>query len=311
MKAITYSRYGGPEVLEYGEICEPRVGPDSVLVAVRAAAVNPVDWKVQAGYLDALIEARFPVVPGWDMSGVVVRPGVDTPEYKEGDEVVGYVREDFLAHGTFAEYVAAPVRTLAHKPRSLDFEQGAALPLAGLTAYQALTKVLDLAKGETILVHAAAGGVGTMAVQLAVHLGARVIGTASEYNHDYLRELGAEPVVYGPGLADRVRAIAPDGVDAALDLVGGEALAATGDVLKVPGRVVSIADPQVMGLGGRFYWTRPDAADLAVLAELAATGALRVEVARSFPLERAAEAQRLSAERHTRGKIVVTVGSRA
>lgn len=307
MKAVTYSRYGGPEVLEYGEICEPRVGPDSVLVAVRAAAVNPVDWQVQAGYLDALIESRFPVVPGWDMSGVVVRPGVDTPEYKENDEVMGFVREDFLAHGTFAEYVAAPVRTLALKPKSLDFDQAAGLPLAGLTAYQALTKALDLAKGETLLVHAAAGGVGSMAVQIAVHLGARVIGTASEYNHDYLRKLGAEPVAYGPGLVGRIRALAPDGVDAALDLVGGEALALTGDVLRVPGRVASIADQQVTGLGGRYYWTRPDARDLAALADLAETGALRVEIAHTFPLERAADAQRLSAERHTRGKIVVTV----
>jgi NADPH:quinone reductase-like Zn-dependent oxidoreductase len=307
MRAVTYNRYGGPEVLEYGEVPDPRVGPDSVLVEVRAAAVNPVDWKAQAGYLDGLLETRFPVIPGWDMSGVVVRPGVDTPEFREGDEVIGYVREDFLARGTFAEYVAAPVRTLARKPRSLDFNQAAALPLAGLTAYQGLVKALELAKGETVLVHAAAGGVGSMAVQLAVHLGARVIGTASERNHDYLRGLGAEPVAYGPGLVDRLRALAPDGIDAAFDLVGGEALAASADLLKARGRVISVADPQVHDLGGRFFWVRPDATDLAALAELADAGVLKVEVCQTFPLERAADAQRLSAERHTRGKIVVAI----
>lgn len=308
MKAISYRTYGGPEVLEYGELPEPKVGPDNVLVRVRAAAVNPVDWKAQAGGLDGLLPTAFPVVPGWDVSGVVVRPGVDAVEYAEGDEVIGYVREDFLSRGTFAEYVAAPVRTLARKPRGLSFEQAAGLPLAGLTAYQSLVRAIRLGKGETVLVHAAAGGVGSLAVQIAAHLGARVIGTASERNHDYLRSLGAEPVTYGEGLADRVAALAPGGVDAVLDLIGGEALTISPDLLADRGRLVSIADPAVLGLGGRYFWVRPDAADLAALGELAESGVLGVEVAATFPLERAADAQRLNAEGHTRGKIVVTVG---
>jgi NADPH:quinone reductase-like Zn-dependent oxidoreductase len=307
MKAVSYRTYGGPEVLEYGDLPEPKVGPDAVLIKVKAAAVNPVDWKAQLGYLDGLLESVFPVIPGWDVSGVVVRPGVDAVEYQEGDEVIGYVREDFLSRGTFAEYVAAPVRTLARKPANLTFEQAAGLPLAGLTAYQTLVKAIRLGEGETVLVHAAAGGVGSLAVQIAAHLGARVIGTASERNHGYLRSLGAEPVTYGEGLAERVRALAPDGVDAVLDLVGGDALTVSPDLLATGGRLVSIADPAVLGLGGRYFWVRPDAADLAALSELAERGVIEVEVAATFPLEKAADAQRLNAEGHTRGKIVVTV----
>lgn len=307
MKAVSYRTYGGPEVLEYGDLPEPKVGPDAVLIKVKAAAVNPVDWKAQLGYLDGLLESVFPVIPGWDVSGVVVRPGVDAVEYQEGDEVIGYVREDFLSRGTFAEYVAAPVRTLARKPANLTFEQAAGLPLAGLTAYQALVKAIRLREGETVLVHAAAGGVGSLAVQIAAHLGARVIGTASERNHGYLRSLGAEPVTYGEGLADRVRELAPDGVQAVLDLVGGDALTVSPGLLASGGRLVSIADPAVLGLGGRYFWVRPDAADLTALSELAERGVVGVEVAATFPLEKAADAQRLNAEGHTRGKIVVTV----
>ncbi|MFM9612387.1 NADP-dependent oxidoreductase [Streptomyces niveiscabiei] len=307
MKAISYSRYGGPEVFEYGDVREPKVGPDSVLVKVRAAAVNPVDWKAREGYLDGIIDTVFPVVPGWDVSGVVVQPGVSVTEFAVGDEVIGYVREDFLSRGTFAEYVAAPVRTLARKPRNLSFEEAAGLPLAGLTAYQGLVHALGVKRGETVLVHAAAGGVGSLAVQIAHHLGCRVIGTASERNHDFVRSLGGEPVTYGEGLVDRIRGLAPEGVDAALDTVGGDALKASVNVLSGDGRLASIADGDVLGYGGRYFWVRPDAADLTRLSELAEQGVVSVHVSQTFPLEQAAEAYRLNEEGRTRGKIVVTV----
>ncbi|MET9549037.1 NADP-dependent oxidoreductase [Streptomyces sp. NPDC006627] len=307
MKAISYSGYGGPEVLEYGEVRDPKVGPDSVLVKVRAAAVNPVDWKCREGYLDALLDPVFPVIPGWDVAGVVVKPGASAPEFAVGDEVIGYVREDFLSRGTFAEYVAAPVRTLAPKPRNLSFEEAAGLPLAGLTAYQVMVKALQVKDGDTVLVHAAAGGVGSLAVQLGRHAGARVIGTASERNHDFLRELGAEPVTYGEGLVDRVRALAPEGVDAAFDTIGGDTLKASAELLATGGRLASITDGGVLGLGGQYCFVRPDAADLLRLTELAEQGVVTVHVDKTFPLERAADAHRLSEEGRTRGKIVVTV----
>jgi len=307
MKAISYSRYGGPEVFEYGEVRDPKVGPDAVLVKVRAAAVNPVDWKAREGYLDGILDPVFPVVPGWDVSGVVVQPGVSVTEFAVGDEVVGYVREDFLSRGTFAEYVAAPVRTLARKPRNLSFEEAAGLPLAGLTAYQGLVHALCVRRGETVLVHAAAGGVGSLAVQIGRHLGCRVLGTASERNHDFVRSLGGEPVTYGEGLVDRIRGLAPEGVDAAFDTVGGDALKASVNVLTPEGRLASIADGDVLGYGGRYFWVRPDAQDLTRLAELAEQGVVSVHVSETFPLERAAEAYRLNQEGRTRGKIVVTV----
>ncbi|MEV5959311.1 NADP-dependent oxidoreductase [Streptomyces sp. NPDC051987] len=307
MKGISYSRYGGPEVLEYGEVKDPKVGPDSVLVKVRAAAVNPVDWKCREGHLHAVLDAVFPVIPGWDVSGVVVQPGAAVTEFAVGDEVIGYVREDFLSRGTFAEYVAAPVRTLARKPRNLTFEQAAGLPLAGLTAYQVLVHALEVKRGETILVHAAAGGVGSLAVQLGVHLGARVIGTASEPNHDFVRGLGGEPVTYGAGLSERVRGLAPEGVAAVFDTVGGETLTVSANLLAPEGRMASIADPDVVDFGGRYCFVRPDAGDLTRLAALAEQGALTVQVAETFPLKAAADAQRRSQEGHTRGKLVVTV----
>ncbi len=263
MKAISYSRYGGPEVLELGEVPEPKLGPDQVLVRVRAAAVNPVDWKVREGHLDAMLPAVFPVVPGWDVSGVVERTGGAVPEFAPGDEVIGYVREDFVSRGTFAEYVAAPVRTLAPKPPDLSFEEAAGLPLAGLTALQTLTKILGVRQGETVLVSAAAGGVGSLAVQIARHLGARVIGTASERNHDFVRRLGGEPVVYGEGLVDRVRALAPGGVDAAFDVIGGANLKEFAQLLAVHGRIASISDPSVTEYGGQYYFVRPDPAPAA------------------------------------------------
>ncbi|MDX3232271.1 NADP-dependent oxidoreductase [Streptomyces sp. ME19-01-6] len=308
MKAITYRRYGGPEVLEYGEVPEPTVGPDSVLVKVRAAAVNPVDWKARAGYLDPVLDAVFPVIPGWDVAGVVERPGPAVTEFAAGDEVIGYVREDFLSRGTFAEYVAAPLRTLARKPRNLTFTQAAGIPLAGLTAYQTLVGALKVTEGDTVLVHAAAGGVGSMAVQLARHLGARVIGTASERNHEYLRSLGADPVTYGAGLGERVRALAPGGVHAVFDTVGGDALTDSVPLLATGGRLASITDQAVLALGGRYVFVRPDANDLQDLTDIAERGALGVEVSSVLPLEKTADAHRLNEEGHTRGKIVVTVG---
>jgi NADPH:quinone reductase-like Zn-dependent oxidoreductase len=308
MKAVTYSSYGGPEVLEYGEVPDPKVGPDSVLLNVKAASVNPVDWKLRQGHLDALMDVFFPVIPGWDVAGVVEQPGPAVPEFAAGDEVIGYVREDVARRGTFAEKVAAPVRVLARKPENVSWEQAASLPLAGLTAYQCVVHALQVKESDTVLVHAASGGVGSFAVQIARSIGARVIGTASESNHDYLRSLGAEPVSYGDGLVDRVRELAPDGVTAVVDLVGGEALEATPQLLAEGGRVASVVDGAgVTKLGGRYVFVRPNATDLTCLVELVEQDKVRVEVAEVFPLERTADAHRASEEGHVRGKIAVRV----
>ncbi|MEE1941910.1 NADP-dependent oxidoreductase [Streptomyces sp. TRM 70361] len=306
MKAIALNNYGGPDDLELMELPEPKVGPDSVLVRVKAAGVNPVDWKIGAGYLDQIIDAHFPLVPGWDVAGVVERTGPDATEFAPGDEVIGYVRKDWAQHGTCAELVAAPVRTLARKPAALDWKQAAGVPLAGLTAYQSLDR-LGVGEGDTVLVHAASGGVGSFAVQLAAARGARVIGTAGQRNHGYLRELGAEPVVYGDGLADRVRELAPDGADAAFDFVGGDAIDVSQQVLKDRSKVLSVIDPGVLQKGGRYLFVRPDRDGLTALADLVDAGKLTVAVDRAVPLEQAAEAWRHSQSGHTRGKVVIEV----
>ncbi len=284
MRAMALTRYGGPEVMHPTDLPDPVVGPDSVLVRVRAAGVNPVDAKIREGYLAGAFPSAFPLVPGWDVAGVVECTGPAVTEFRVGQEVVGYVRKDHIQHGTYAELVAAPIRAVAPKPSSASFIEAAGLPLTGLTAHQALDAAA-VGPGDTVLVHAAAGGVGTMAVQLARLRGANVVGTASEGNHEFLRELGAEPVAYGPGLVTRVRKAAPAGVDAAIDLVGGEALEFSFALVADPGRVVSSIDATtVLGNGGRYVFVRPDPAMLAELSRLVDAGSLRVIVAETFPL---------------------------
>ncbi|TDK28199.1 NADP-dependent oxidoreductase [Arthrobacter crusticola] len=305
MKAMTYSQYGSPEVLELTEQPLPKVGPGMVLVKVKAASVNPVDWKIMAGYLDPIMDVQFPAVPGWDVAGVVESVGIDAPHFRPGDEVVSYGRKDFVHGGSFAEYIALPERLVARKPQTLGWEEAAGLPLAGLTAYQVLTR-LDVQPTDTLLIHGGAGGVGSLGIQIAVAAGARVIATASERNHDFLRALGAEPVSYGEGLAERVRALAPGGVDVVADFVGGT-LDATLAVLAPKGRHASIADDTVEQHGGTWMWVSPIGADLERLSHLVDERRLTVEVARVFPLENAAEALRLNMAGHTRGKIIVKI----
>ncbi|MCG7599921.1 NADP-dependent oxidoreductase [Halomonas sp. McH1-25] len=306
MKAITYGRYGEPgDILELTEQPMPKVPPGEVCIRVRSVAVNPVDWKIMGGHLDEVMPTFFPVIPGWDVAGVVESVGFDTPQFQPGDEVIAYARKDFVHGGTFAEFTSVPARAVARKPATLDWDQAAGLPLAGLTAYQLLTR-LELSQDDTVLVHAAAGGVGSFAVQIARSQGARVIGTASEKNHDYLRELGAEPVTYGEGLAERVRELAPDGVDLAVDFVGG-VLDVTRTVLRDGGRHGSIVDPSVTEAGGLWAWVHPDGEDLQALADLVDQGKVTVNVAETFPLEQAAEAFRLNQGGHVRGKVVVRV----
>ncbi len=306
MRAMTYAKYGDNDVLQLTEDHpEPKVGPGEVLIRVRSASVNPVDWKIMQGHLDPLMNIEFPVIPGWDVAGVVEAVGLDTPEFAPGDEVIAYARKDWVELGTFAELVSAPVRTVARKPANLDWDQAAGLPLAGLTAYQLLTR-LDIRKGDTVLVHAAAGGVGALAVQIARALGARVIGTASAANHEFLRELGAEPVEYAGDLAGRVRELAPEGVDVVVDFVGGVG-DVTRAVLAEGGRHGSIADGSVAEDGGLYAWVRPDAADLEALVDLVDRGDVTVPVAEVFPLERVADAFALSQGGHVRGKIAISV----
>ncbi|KOG59443.1 MULTISPECIES: NADP-dependent oxidoreductase [Streptomyces] len=309
MKAMALRRYGRTEDLEWTELPDPKVAPGEVLVRVKAAGVNPVDWKLAEGRLDAVMETCFPLIPGWDVAGVVEQVGFDVTEFAPGDEVFGYVRKDWAQHGAYAELVSAHVRLLAPKPAALTWEEAAGVPLAGLTAYQAIQRT-GLQPHETVLIHGAAGGVGSFGVQIATALGARVIATASERNHDFLRSLGAVPVAYGAGLRDRVRAQAPQGVDAAVDFAGHDAVDVSLDLLDDPSRLASVVDPEAAAKGGHYVWVRPDRSGLAALAALADEGRLTVHLDRVLPLREAAEAWRISQGGHTRGKLVLSVPGR-
>ena len=305
MKALHYDRFGGLDQFSVGELPDPHIGPDTLLVKVVAAGINPVDYKVREGYLKGVIDTMFPVVPGWDVAGVVVSPGLDTPEFATGDEVLAYVRADVVHGGTLAELVAVPVRTAANKPASVSFEDAAALPLAGLTALQSVRRS-GLKAGDAVLVHAAAGGVGSFATQLAVMAGARVVGTAGPANHDYLRGLGAEPVPYGERLVAAAKGLVPDGFDVVLDYVGGAAMDATRELVKPGASVVSITDGRAASeFGGQAIWVRPSSEDLAELVSLVAQSKLTVSIAEVFDLDHAVDAYRLLEAGHTRGKIVV------
>ena len=271
MRAVAIDSYGsGPEVRE---LPDPAVGPDSVLVRVQAASLNPVDYKILDGALDAAWPVVWPLVPGWDVAGVVAGVGPAVRGVEVGQPVVGYARKDLVGTGTWAELVAMPLGSTAPAPATLDPVAASCLPLAGLTAWQSLVEVLRVGPGDTVLVNAASGGVGHLAVQIAVALGARVLGTASPARHDFVRGLGAEPVAYGDGLAEAVRALAPEGVDAVADFAGGEGLEAAPGLLRAPGRLASIVDADgVHRLGGTYVFVRADAQQLSELVALADAG---------------------------------------
>ncbi|QFG20098.1 NADP-dependent oxidoreductase [Actinomadura sp. WMMB 499] len=304
MRAVTYAAYATDNSrLKVGDVPDPRVGPGQVLIEVWAAGVNPVDWKLMAGGLDGMMEALFPVIPGWDVAGVVRAVGPDTPEFTIGDEVMSYARKDVVRAGTFAEYVAVSAWSVARKPTTLDWRQAGGLPLAGMTAQRTLDR-LGVGPRDTLLIHGASGGVGDLAVQIARSRGAFVIGTASERNHPHLRERGAEPVAYGDGLVERVRDVAPGGVTAVADFAGGQ-LDATLAVLASGGRHASVADNTVEERGGHWIWVRPDGAKLAELADMAEREALTVDVAGAYKLDQVGEAFDASRAGHTRGKLVI------
>jgi NADPH:quinone reductase-like Zn-dependent oxidoreductase len=310
MKAIALTEFGSADVMSLQDLPDPPVGPDVVLIEVRAVGVNPVDWMIREGYLRGAFPHHTPLIPGWDVAGVVKAVGPAAVGFAVGDDVMAYARKDTIEHGTYAELVAVFDRAVSRKPASFGFAQAGALPLVGLTALQSL-QAAGVTTGDTVLVHAAAGGVGHLGVQIAQALGAgRVIGTGSPGNHDFIRSLGAEPVPYGDGLPAAVaELVGEDGkVDVVLDFVGGQALTQSVQLVRDPIRHISVIDPQqVRAQGGRYVFVKPDGGGLSYLADLADAGRLRIEVQQEFPLAQAADAHRLIQEGHVRGKLVLTV----
>jgi NADPH:quinone reductase-like Zn-dependent oxidoreductase len=308
VRAIGIHEFGGRDQLQLLELPEPKVPPDFVKIEVRAAGVNPVDWKLREGRLEPRFPVSFPVVPGWDAAGVVAEVGPAVTEFAPGDEVYAYCRKHFIGEGTYAEYVSVPDAYVARKPKSLSFEQAGAIPLAGSTAYQALFLSAGLTAGERVLVSAAAGGVGSFAVQLAIDAGAEVIGVASEQHRERVLELGAYEVIdRSRDVVEAALELAPEGVDVAFDLYGDEQL---GDAVRDRGRLVSIASPpsySERGVVASYVFVRPDGEQLEELAALADDGRLLVDIAEVLPLEEAARAHELSEGGHVRGKLVLRV----
>ncbi|WP_055618845.1 NADP-dependent oxidoreductase [Streptomyces sp. JHA19] len=309
MRAISQNVLGGPEVLEEVRLERPAPGPNQVLVRVRAAGVNPTDWKHRAtgGFL-----GDPPFVLGWDVSGVVEATGIGVAAFRSGDEVFGMLPYPY-GHGSHAEYVIAPVRALTHKPSVIDHTQAGALPLVSLTAWQALVEHAELRPGQRVLIHAAAGGVGHAAVQIAKARGAYVIGTASAGKHGFLREIGADEVI---DYRETDFAEAVKDVDVVLDTLGGETAVRSLRVLRPGGVVVSIIpvgsdefpqEAERLGVRAVRMLVDADRADLRSLVELIEQGRLRATIERTFPLSAAAEAHALGEKGRTTGKLVLTV----
>ncbi|MER7785768.1 NADP-dependent oxidoreductase [Streptomyces albidoflavus] len=309
MRAIIQESHGGPEVLHETRVPRPEPGPGEILVAVRAAGVNPTDWKhrAQAGFVD-----RLPLILGWDVSGVVEAVGYGVTLFAPGEEVFGMLPYPH-GSGSHAEYVVGPARAFTRKPTVIDHVQAGALPLVSLTAYQALIDTAGIGPGQRVLIHAAAGGVGHVAVQIAKAHGAYVIGTASAPKHDLLRELGADEVV-DYRTTDVAEAV--DDVDMVLDPLGGETRARSVGLLRPGGTLVSLlsggspeeaARAAERGVRTATMLVEADHAGMNAVADLVAAGALRPRVEATFPLAEAAAAHRLGETGRTTGKIVLEV----
>ncbi|RYJ19516.1 NADP-dependent oxidoreductase [Halogeometricum borinquense] len=312
MNAIRVHEYGDANVLTHEEIPRPEPAADELLVRVHAAGVNPIDWMVREGYADDALDPSLPYVPGWDLSGVVADVGTSVSAFAPGDEVFGLMGMPDPGNA-YAEYATVPAEDVVLKSDALTHEEAAAIPMVALTARRALFEVGDVRSGQRVLVHAAAGGVGHIAVQLASHAGASVIGTASERNEGFLRELGVDEFVdyrnqsFEDELSD---------IDVILDAVGGETLEQSIDVITHGGRIVTLPKPPSQNVvtnarnerNASIDWfsVEPDAAALSEIRTLVENGHLSVTVSDAWPLSEAHAAHRASQRGHVRGKLVLT-----
>src|SRR5438105_1003728 len=310
MKAIRIHNYGGPEVLQFEDAPRPTPGSGELLIRVHAASVNPIDWKVRAGYMKDYIPLPLPFIPGWDVSGVVEAVGSGVTKFKKGDEV--YARPDVTAHGygAYAQYVVAKEAETALKPKSIDHVHAATIPVGAVTAWRALFDTAGLKKDQKVLIHGAAGGVGSFAVQLAKWKGAYVIGTASGRNQAFLRELGVdEPIDYEK---TRFEDVVHD-VDVVFDTLGGDTQNRSWKALKKGGILVSIVAPPSAdeaaknGVRSAFFSAHPSSSQLAEIAKLVDAGKLKPVVETVLPLSDVRRAHELNETGHARGKTVLKV----
>jgi NADPH:quinone reductase-like Zn-dependent oxidoreductase len=312
MKAIRAHEFGEPDVLQMDDIPVPAPQNDELLIKVVATSINPVDWKILKGGYQSKFPVSLPLTPGWDVSGVVEKTGADVQDFKPDDEV--YSRPDPTKNGAFAEYIVVKANIAALKPRSIDHIHAAAVPLAGLTAWQGLFEHGQLQAGQKVLIHAASGGVGTFAVQFAKWKGAYVIGTASDKNLDFVKELGADEVIdyKNEKFEDKL-----GGIDLVFDTIGGETQKRSLTVLKNGGRLITTLKPEFenearennIHLQGYTAQSYPD--DLRQIAGLIDEQKIKPVISRVMPLAEAKMAEKLNKDGHTRGKIVLNVAQPA
>lgn len=315
MKAIFIDRFGGPEQLKIGRLNIPKPGPGEVQIRIIYSAVNPVDWKIRTGLLEKRIPHYFPAILGWDASGIISELGSGVNKFKVGDEIFAYCRKPVVKEGTYAEYICYPAENVAFKPKKLSFAQAAAIPLAGLTAWQCLFDAAKLQKGETILIQAGAGGVGSLAIQFAKEAGARIITTASQSNHDFVESLGADEMIdyHTQSVKDEIKKYAPQGLDVVFDTLGGKALLESYSYLKPGGRLVSIVEPPNEEIGSKlkikviYHFVNPNGKELQHIGDLIDAGKVKPIPIQEMPMEKAAEAQEENRKGHVQGKIVLEV----
>jgi NADPH:quinone reductase-like Zn-dependent oxidoreductase len=315
MKAMVIEKFGHEEQLHFEDLPTPKPTDNEVQIQVLYASVNPVDWKIREGLLKNLLPHEFPLIPGWDAAGVVTAVGKNVKTFKVNDEVFAYCRKPVVKWGTYAEYVCFDANNVALKPKTLNFAEAAAIPLAGLTAWQAIFDFLKLKKGETILIHAGAGGVGSFAIQFAKYAEAKILTTASKQNHDYVKTLGADYAIdyHKSNFVNEVKKLFPNGIDVVFDTVGGKTLQESLEILKPKGRIVSIIeqlDPELArakNVQSGFVFVSPNGYELKQIASLIEQGKVCAPRIHEMPLSEASKAHEKSREGHTCGKIVLKI----
>ena len=313
MNAAYIEEYGDLTNIKSGELAKPEAGEGEVLVRIKAAGVNPVDAAVAKGMLKDAIPGEFPLIPGWDVAGVVEETGHAARRFEVGDEVYAYARRPTIQYGTFAEYIAIPEAYLAERPSNISMEEAGGIPLVGLTAYQSIFDFGELEKDQTLLILGASGGVGTLAIQLAKSVGANVIGVASEANHEYMKELGADITIsYEDNhVGEAVQKVQPEGVDLIFHCSRGNSFAEVMEtgVLKDGGKIASItnSNPDISDdIEFKYVFVEPNSEQLEHIAALADNGKITVPVSNTYSLEEAGQALQEIEKLHTRGKLIIT-----
>lgn len=315
MKAAFIEEFGDIDKIKIAELETPQPNDKEVQIEVSYAGVNPVDWKVCEGLLKTRMQHEFPIILGWDVSGIVKEVGKDVKNLKPGDPVFAYCRNSIMHAGTYAQFVCFDADNVALKPQKLNFAQAASIPLSSLTAWQSLYDTAHIKNGQTVLIHAGAGGVGSFAIQFAKLAGAKVITTASFANHEYVKKLGADVVIdyTKDNFAEKVRALFPNGIDIVYDCVGGKTLKASYEIIKSGGTLVTIignvdnALANQYNIKAEYVFVSPNGKELQHIANLYDQDKLQPPVIEELPLEQVKTALQRSREGHLKGKIVLRV----